>query len=437
MATRDSYQRQDEIHVIGLFGKRVAIDSQTGLYSGNRLATRWINGLVRISRFCSGWSTSKRLAEDFPGRSVSRDVKPESRSSPAFTSFALVFAVLSIIVAASATVLYLSSDKAVEEVVIHGPVEIPVGTDARFVAILKSDRGRPLGESSVEWSSSAPTVLKVDMFGDVTALKPGTATITAKHEDRMLSTGITVISPGLNKPVAGPNLVHHSMWLNPRTPEFADIRVRRAIMMAIDRSQIIENFQEGFREVGFVMAPGSAWDITQEQGCAVEGWCIPFGGHEAQREKAKQILEQAGFDFSKTYTLASKNDTSSLLRAGFVKDQLAGIGLFVAVEPKEPKDLRASYLTGVWGDFTTINDVMVADEPSLGMAQYWGCSSAANLAFFPEQEGCPESVEALLDQFDEATDPVIRKQLSDKLQLAAMSTYTKFPLYWVDLAGRE
>lgn len=435
----DPYQRQDEIHVIGLFGKRVAIDSQTGLYTGNRLATRWINGLVRISRFCSGWSPSKRLAEAFPGKSVPRDVKPEQRSTPAFASGVIVLVplVLGIILAVSATVLYLSSDKAVEEVVIHGPLEIPVGSDARFVAILKDDDGIPLGETSVDWSTSEPTVLLVDVFGDVTALTSGTAKIIAKFEDRVLSTDVTVINPGLNQPVAGLNLSHYSMWLNPRTPELADINVRKAIVMAIDRRQVVENFQDGFSSVGFVMAPGSAWEITQEQGCAVEGWCILSEGYEAQIDKAKRILEQEGFDFGKIYTLTSKNDTSSLLLAGLVKAQLAEFGISVAVVPKGPKDLRASYLKGFWGDFTTINDVMVADDPSLGMAQYWGCSSAANLAFFPEQEGCPELVQVLLGQFDEETDPVIRKQLSNKLQLAAMSTYTKLPLYWVDQVGGE
>jgi len=261
----DSNQRQDEIRVIGLFGMRVTIDSRTGLYTGNRLATRWINGVVRISRFCSGWSPSKGLAEDFPGQGVPRAVKPAQRSTPAFAwgVVVLVPAVLGITLAVSATLLYLSSDKAVEDIIIHGPVEIPVGTDARFVAILKGDSGRPLGESSVDWSTSEPTVLQVDVFGDVTALAPGTAMIIAKHEDRVLSTDVTVIDPGLNQPVAGLNLSHYSMWLNPRTPELADVNVRKAIMMAIDRSQVIESFQDGFSSAGFVISAGFAMAIPR------------------------------------------------------------------------------------------------------------------------------------------------------------------------------
>ena len=51
---------------------------------------------------------------------------------------------------------------------------------------------------------------------------------------------------------------HHTIWLNARNVPFDNVRVRQAVMMAIDRETGIRILQDGHGAAGFQMSPGSS-----------------------------------------------------------------------------------------------------------------------------------------------------------------------------------
>jgi ABC-type transport system substrate-binding protein len=218
-------------------------------------------------------------------------------------------------------------------------------------------------------------------------------------------------------------------FMNPRKPPFDNVRVRQAIVMGIDRQAGIAVLQQGRASLGFLFPPGSAWELDQERGCAVPGWCPPQD-MEAQRAEARKILEEEGFDFNKTYILTVESDPQVVERAVFLQEQLRLLGLNIEFDTVESVAYRDQQANGTWGDFMAANSGAGSfDDPGQALGIYFRCDSSRTYFFYPDGE-CDQTMEDLLDQVDRALDPVERKRLSDEAQLRALENYWKMPLYW-------
>lgn len=73
---------------------------------------------------------------------------------------------------------------------------LPIEGSWPFHAMLRDSAGDSLSGGAVTWTSSDPSVAVVDSTGLVTAVAPGTATITAVSEEHSGSGLITVVRPG-------------------------------------------------------------------------------------------------------------------------------------------------------------------------------------------------------------------------------------------------
>lgn len=222
---------------------------------------------------------------------------------------------------------------------------------------------------------------------------------------------------------------HHTLWLNKRNPPFDNVRVRQAIFMAIDRDAAIKSVQEGFGTAGFLMAPGSPWELDQAKGCAVPGWCPPADGiWVRQRVDAKKILDAEKFPFDKTFTMTVESDQQVVARATFVQEQLRLLGIRTNFDLVETVAYRKKTRDGSWADILPRNDTMPADDPALGQGHYFRCAATNN--HWRPGPPCDDKMEALLDKAASTIDPVARKKVSDEIQLYAMEQYWRFPLYW-------
>jgi peptide/nickel transport system substrate-binding protein len=229
--------------------------------------------------------------------------------------------------------------------------------------------------------------------------------------------------------VIGPTRGHHSIWLNKRNPPLDNVRVRQAIFMGIDREAAIQVLLQGHGSLGFLMRPGSPWELDQATGCAIPAWCPPANGDmEAQRAEARQILEEEDFPFDKTFILTVESDEQVQARATFVQEQLRLIGVKTDFDLVETVAYREQTAQGTWGDILPRNDTMPSSDPALGMGFYSRCVSANN-HWTPGTE-CDQRAEDLLDRLASTTDEAQRKAISDELQVYAMEQYWKFPLYW-------
>jgi ABC-type transport system substrate-binding protein len=164
---------------------------------------------------------------------------------------------------------------------------------------------------------------------------------------------------------------HFQIWLNIRNEPFDNVRVRQAIIMGMDRNAAIAVLQDGHGSSGFLMAPGSAWELDAAQGCEVPGWCPPenMEAMEARRAEARKILEEEGFDFNKTYLFTVESDAQVVARATFVQEQLRLLGIKTDFDLVETVAYRHQEQNGLWGDFLPRNATMNNDDPSIGLGR--------------------------------------------------------------------
>jgi peptide/nickel transport system substrate-binding protein len=218
------------------------------------------------------------------------------------------------------------------------------------------------------------------------------------------------------------------LWINARIPPFDNVRVRQAIVMSIDREAAITVLQDGYGASGFFgYAPGSPWDLSQEQGCAVPGWCVSED-MEATRVEVRKILEEEGFDFDESYLFTVESDAQVQARSTFLQEQLRLVGIQTDFDSVETIAYRQQEQSGTWGVFKPGNSTVTADDPNAGVASFLRCDSSGN--HWTPNGPCDEEIVALLDQAQTELDFTARKALSDEIQLRAMKTYGSFPVYW-------
>ncbi len=218
------------------------------------------------------------------------------------------------------------------------------------------------------------------------------------------------------------------LWINARNAPFDNVNVRQAVVMAIDRRAAIQVLQDGHGAAGgFGYAPGSPWELSQEQLCSVPGWCVAED-LEAVRAEAKSILEAEGFDFEKTYSFTVESDAQVQARSTFLQEQLRLIGIKTDFDLVETIAYREQEQSGTWGDLKPGNSTVTADDPNAGVAGFLRCDSAGN--YWTPNGPCDDSIVALLDEAQTELDPAKRLDLAHQIELAAMGQYSSFPVYW-------
>jgi ABC-type dipeptide transport system, periplasmic component len=110
-----------------------------------------------------------------------------------------------------------------------------------------------------------------------------------------------------------------SLFLNTKT--IPDVRVRQAILYAIDRNLLLKNLLNGKGEVddGFVTSASPYYDAS-----------LKATGYDP--EKAKTLLSEAGWDSSKTLTFyVNSGDTTFVNGSNVIKEELKEVGINVDI----------------------------------------------------------------------------------------------------------
>ncbi|MGH7424492.1 MAG: ABC transporter substrate-binding protein, partial [Candidatus Methylomirabilales bacterium] len=159
-----------------------------------------------------------------------------------------------------------------------------------------------------------------------------------------------------------PWICNMTVAINNEKKPFDDVRVRRALTLAIDRWKGSEALSKIsiMKPVGGLMRPGSEFAASEAELSKLAG----FGKDaETSRREAKRLLKEAGVPEGFAFTLKNRNIKEPYEAVGiFVIDQWRGVGLNVTHQPQEGgpyfADLQAgSYETSI--DFAC--DFM--DEP--------------------------------------------------------------------------
>ncbi len=121
--------------------------------------------------------------------------------------------------------------------------------------------------------------------------------------------------------VYGSAVTNQSVFIQTQNEAVADVRVRQAILYAIDRNQLVSGLLNGKGEVvdGFLSSASPFYDAS----------LVPT---EYNPDKARELLEEAGWDGSKTLRFyVNSGDTTFVNAASVIAAQLEAVGIKVEI----------------------------------------------------------------------------------------------------------
>ena len=146
---------------------------------------------------------------------------------------------------------------------------------------------------------------------------------------------------------AGPSAMV-GVLINTRVKPYDDVRVRRAIMLALHRQPIIQTFSLGTDDLGLPFPPGQWYGRTREEAAQTPGFRELNGKkHPEDIAAAQKLLAEAGIPKGFKVTLTARTVLEFLDVATVVADQFRQLfGWNVTLRPMESAAGQAAYLSG-------------------------------------------------------------------------------------------
>ncbi|WP_434311069.1 ABC transporter substrate-binding protein [Hominifimenecus sp. rT4P-3] len=143
-------------------------------------------------------------------------------------------------------------------------------------------------------------------------------------------------------------MAHNAIGMNQHNPYFTDVRVRQAVNYAINRKEIFDVAYEG---VG-----SQAWSCISVDVFGFNEEYLNNYPYEYDLEKAKSLMQEAGYADGFTCSFAIENNTLQKTTAELVQAYLAEIGITVTIDMYESAALNELIPTENWGlAFATYN----------------------------------------------------------------------------------
>jgi peptide/nickel transport system substrate-binding protein len=203
--------------------------------------------------------------------------------------------------------------------------------------------------------------------------------------------------------------VSDNVLVNFKRAPFTDLRVRRAVNLALDRKAYVQGPRQGSAVVGGAMLarPQGVWGLPTEELATLPG----SGDPVKQREEAKKLLNEAGFGAGNPLkvTVSTRAVATYTDVASWMVDQLKQVGIQAALEQVE---------SALWFSKMTRRDYQVAlnltgagvDDPDANFYQNYKCGSPRNYSDY-----CSEEIDRLIDEQSQMLDSTRRLQLVNEI----------------------
>jgi peptide/nickel transport system substrate-binding protein len=209
--------------------------------------------------------------------------------------------------------------------------------------------------------------------------------------------------------------VNDNVLVNFKRPPFTDVRVRRALNLALDRKSYVQGPRQGSAMAGGAMLPKpfGSWGLPPDEVAKLPGAGDPI----KQKEEARKLLAEAGFGPATPLHLTVSTRAVAIYVdvASWMIDQLKHVGIQATLEQVE---------SGAWFGKMTRHDYQVAlnltgagvDDPDANLYQNYKCGSPRNYSDY-----CSEEIDRLIDEQSQTLDVNRRlalvQEIDRKLQL--------------------
>jgi peptide/nickel transport system substrate-binding protein len=204
--------------------------------------------------------------------------------------------------------------------------------------------------------------------------------------------------------------VNDNLLLNVTRPPFDNVKVRRAISMAIDRRAYVKAVHQGGAVVGASMAPRpyGVWGLLEKDLSRLPG----YGKPADEKANAKRLLGEAGFGPSNPLKveMATRAIAIYVDFASFVINELRQVGVEATLKQVEtaqwhPLATRREYQMGA--NLTGIGP----DDPDANFYENYACGSPRNYTGY-----CDEQAMKMIDQQSQELDPTRRLEMVWQIQ---------------------
>jgi peptide/nickel transport system substrate-binding protein len=217
----------------------------------------------------------------------------------------------------------------------------------------------------------------------------------------------------------------HSIAGKVNKAPWSDRRVRQAFSLAIDRYKAIEVLGEGVGSVGGYMPPWTKWSLPKDELAMFVGKPDPETV-QARREKAKQLLAEAGYKPGELKLRWLILDTpESILTPQFVQEQLRQIGVEIVLEVADRGTFTQRRDAGDY-QLITMDNVAGALDPSLFYADFFLCGASANEAGYCNPK-FDELFKKQLSELDEAK----RVQIIHEMERILLTDLPAVQVRWI------
>ena len=218
-------------------------------------------------------------------------------------------------------------------------------------------------------------------------------------------------------------MLHMIATFNCQKKPFDDVRVRRALSLAMDRwggSDSLRKISQ-LGDVGGMVRPGSEWSATPAE---MQAW--PGYGRDiaANRAEARRLLKEAGHE-NLTLTLLDRNIQPYVTAGIYMIDQWRQIGVKVDHQQVE---LATWYSAQNSGNFEVLVDsfTQFSDDPTNVLVKYISYDKAE----IAVAHAADRELDRLFDEQARTTDPIVRKAIVRRFEARAMDQAYAVPLLW-------
>lgn len=217
-----------------------------------------------------------------------------------------------------------------------------------------------------------------------------------------------------------PALSFNCVIFNTKEGPFADLKVRQAVSLALDRQEAINVVGLGEAVVGGLM-PAGQWALPADRLAAIPGYS---GDAAANQTRARELLAEAGYPDGFTTVLTSKNNVSSETLSVFVQAKLAEVGIQSTLDLQEDAVVQESLLNGA---FTIAPWVHSAggNDPDQIYSDFYTCDASRNFT-----GNCDAGFDADFDAQSAEMDAAARLETSYRMEESMLGQFNRAILFW-------